>query len=120
MMQAMYGVLAAGVLLAGCAAMHESADFDRHTMSNIWRSHADDTRLIFDADLNDKYPDDEAGEAARRQWLTAWMEARGYCPQGFEILERRRYRPGEFNRYNRDLRYELRCTVAAPVAAGAD
>ena len=110
--------LAAG--LAGCSAMesmHESPDYNRHSMSQLSQpldgSGAD--FFWFDVKLSPEYPDNsEAAEAVRMQWLTAWLETRKACPNGYEILERREFGYSEHNPARYDLRYKVQCQVLPP------
>lgn len=110
------------VFVAGCSAMdsmHESPDYYRHSLSQLSQP-LDGTSadfFWFDVKLSPEYPDNnEAAEAARMQWLTAWLETRKACMNGYEILERRKFEFTEHNPARYDLRYKVQCKVVVPVA----
>ena len=101
------------VVVAGCAAMHESPEFERHRMSDIVVPYDRTDVFYFDTTINPQYPDnDPAAEAARMEWLEGWLEFRKMCPSGYEIVKRREFDYMENNPARRDLRYEVKCTVA--------
>ncbi len=102
-------VLLGVMVLAGCADIHNSVDYDRHQMSNLRPSEDNPSHYVFEAQLSPKYPDTEAGEEARMEWVATWMELQHDCPDGFEVLDRRSIAPNEPNRYRSDLRYEVAC-----------
>ena len=52
--------------------------------------------------------------ALRMQWLEGWLERRGLCVHGYEVLERRAFDFLEHNPARYDLRYKVQCTVAPP------
>lgn len=102
--------LAAIALLPACAAMEGAQDFDRHRMSSIRVSEADPEIYIFEAQISAEYPaDNDMAEAVRMEWIKSWMEVRKFCPEGFEVVERRPFGKDEPNPYRSDLRYQLRC-----------
>jgi|GEM_PF-770728 len=113
------------VFVAGCSAMdsmHESPDYYRHSLSQLSQP-LDGTSadfFWFDVKLSPEYPDNnEAAEAARMQWLTAWLETRKACLNGYEILERRKFEFTEHNPARYDLRYKVQCKVLPPSDTGA-
>lgn len=124
----MIGVLSVAVFtvfVAGCSAMdsmHESPDYYRHSLSQLSQP-LDGTSadfFWFDVKLSPEYPDNnEAAEAARMQWLTAWLETRKACMNGYEILERRKFEFTEHNPARYDLRYKVQCKVLPPSDTGA-
>jgi len=104
-----------GLTAAGCEDLHQSVDYDRHTLSGLRTSYQQSDIIIFEAKLTPEAPEDsEAGEAIRMEWLEGWLRQRGLCPNGYEIRERRPYRREDANPYRYDLRYEVSCK-AAPV-----
>jgi hypothetical protein len=115
-----HGLIAALlILLAACALEEKSrADFDRHQMSLLEVSRQDDSILIFEAQTSGAFPEGSAeAEATRMEWLQGWLDRQGYCPDGYEILSRRKLGPGDINFHDMDLRYALRCKEA-PAAGG--
>jgi hypothetical protein len=109
----MLGVCLGGLIAAGCEDMHQSVDYDRHTLSSLRTSYQESDIIIFEAKLTPEAPEDsEAGEAVRMQWLEGWLRQRGLCPNGYEIRERRPYRREDANPYRYDLRYEVSCKAA--------
>ncbi|UCG71642.1 MAG: hypothetical protein JSV45_10255 [Chromatiales bacterium] len=109
-------VLVPGIALAiaGCAGMHESPDFERHSASQLSVPYERDDVVYFDVKLSPTYPDgDAAAEQKRMEWLQAWLDFKGLCPNGYEIVERRKFRFEELNAGRYDLRYEVACTPGA-------
>lgn len=106
--------------LAACGNMqsiHDSPDFDRHSLSQLSKPMDGGDYYWFDVKLTPEYPaDSEAAEAVRMEWLSAWLETRKTCTNGYEILERREFDFLEHNPAQYDLRYKVRC--AMPSAAG--
>ncbi len=99
------------LIVSGCASMHESVDFERHSMSSLSESRTKTDVLIFQAQTDGLYPaEDPAAERRRMEWLEGWLKARDFCPNGYEITERRGFHRHESNPRNSDLRYELHCT----------
>ena len=99
--------------LSGCAQMHESPDYIRHTYSQVSEPFDRNDVFYFDVRFDPNYPDgDPAAEAVRMQWLSEWLEQRGMCPNGHEVVERREFDMLEHNPARYDIRYEVRCTVA--------
>ncbi len=108
------GALSITVLLAGCATIGK-ADFERHKMSSLRQLQGSETGLLlFEARISSRYPDSPSGDLQRMKWAADWLEIRGYCPEGFEVVSRRRYTRADDNPYLYHLRYELRCLQSAP------
>ena len=81
-------------------------------MSALRVSEADPEVLIFEAQVSAEYPaDNKVGEAKRMEWVEDWMKIRKFCPDGFEVIERRRFKDDEPNPYDHDLRYQLKCKL---------
>ena len=101
------------VMVAGCAMEEQSrADFERHNSSILRTSYQDESLLVFEAKAGAAYPaDSETAEALRMQWLEAWLERRGLCPDGYDIIRREPIGVGQPNFHNMDLRYLLKCSV---------
>ena len=100
--------------VAGCAGMHDSPDFERHSASQLTVPYERDDVVYFDVKLSPTYPDgDAAAEEKRMEWLQAWLDFKGLCPSGYEIVERRKFRFEELNAGRYDLRYEVACTTVA-------
>jgi hypothetical protein len=94
----------------GCASMHESPDFQRHRLSQVVVPSDKKDLFYFDVSVTPEYPDDDpAAEETRLQWLEQWLDTRGMCSSGFEILKRRPFEFLEDNPARYDLRYEVRC-----------
>ena len=114
--------LFAGVVMAlvtACESLHESPDYERHTMSRLVVSEDSDV-IVFEASISPTYPENSpAAEEQRMQWLESWLMVRKLCPQGYEVLERRPFKMLEDNPANHELRYEVRCTYVEP-EAGAE
>ena len=99
-------------------SMHESPDYDRHSLSQLRKPMEGNDYMWFDVKLSPEYPDDsEAAEAARMQWLTDWLAVRKMCAHGYEILERREFDFLEHNPAQYDLRYKVRCAPPPPVTS---
>ena len=72
----------------------------------------------YDVKLTPEYPEDsEAAEQRRMEWLSAWLEVRKTCTNGYEILERREFDFMEHNPAQYDLRYKVQCSPP-PVQTG--
>lgn len=115
------GVITA-IGLSGCALKEfedrSRGDFDRHNQSHLEVSRTDESILIFEAKAEVGYPiDSETAEAERMEWLEGWLEREDYCPDGHEILSRRKLGAGDINFHDMDLRYEVRCSEAPPEAS---
>jgi hypothetical protein len=109
--------LGLALALAGCAGMHDSPDFERHSNSQLTVPHERDDVVYFDVKLSANYPDrDAAAEAKRMEWLQAWLDFKGLCPNGYEIVNRREFRFEELNAGRYDLRYEVACTTEAAIS----
>ncbi len=90
--------------------MHESPDFQRHRLSQVVVPYDKNDLIYFDVTITPEYPDDDAAaEETRMKWLGQWLDTRGMCPSGFEIVERRPFEFLEDNPARHDLRYEVRC-----------
>jgi hypothetical protein len=97
-------------LLYGCGNIYESADFKRHQFSQFVTPYDRNDVMYFDATFNAQFPDnDETAEEVRMEWLTAWLEQRNMCPEGFEIVTRREFELLENNPARHDIRYEVKC-----------
>ena len=109
-------LIAATLAAGGCAAMHESPDFERHRYSQLSEPlDGSKDALYFDVMIDAKYPDDDpAAEQIRMEWLEAWLEIRKMCPDGYRIDDRREFDPMEYNPARYDKRYVVKCTPAAP------
>lgn len=105
------------VLLTGCSGMHASPDYYRHSLSQLSEPMGGGGFLWFDVKLAPEYPDNNvAAEALRMQWLAGWLERRGSCPHGYDILERRPFDFLEHNPARYDLRYKVQCAAAPPTS----
>lgn len=104
--------LLAGV--AGCTALEDRADYNRHSMSDLREDWQRSGVFLFEASTSSLYPADSAeAEAQRMEWLAGWMKRLGYCPSGWEVLDRRPIPPAEQRGARHDLRYDVRCLGAA-------
>ena len=114
------GLLACSFILAACSAMdaaHDSPDYYRHSLSQLSEPLDGGDYLWFDVKLTPEYPDQsEVAEEQRMEWLTAWLEVRKICANGYDIIERRPFDFLEHNPARYDLRYKVRC--APPPATG--
>jgi len=99
------------VLVTGCADIHKSADYERHRYSQFVVPYERNDVMYFDVTLNVEFPDDEAGEAKRMEWLRAWLEQRNMCADNYEVVKRRPFEPMENNPAHYDLRYEVKCSA---------
>lgn len=105
------------VLVGGCTEvnMHDSRDFERHTLSQLSVPLEGGDFYWFDVKLTAAMPaDNAAAEAQRMAWLASWMTARSPCGQSWEVLERRPFDFLEHNPAHFDLRYKVRCTPVMP------
>ena len=93
--------------------LNPNTDFDRHSMSWLIVPASGDT-MVFEAQTNAVYPaGTPEGEATRKQWMADWLDRRGLCPNGFNIVDGpRSFRPDEDNPHRAQLRYELQCAAA--------
>lgn len=105
-------------LLAGCSSsIHDSADYSRHSLSQLSTPMGGGDFMWFDVKSTPEYPDDnEAAETVRMQWLTSWLANRKMCANGYEIIERREFEFLENNPGQYDLRYKVQCKVVVPDA----
>jgi len=103
------------VLVAGCQSIHESEDYQRHRYSQLSEPRERDDVLYFDVKIDVNYPsDDPVAEEIRMGWLTAWLDARNMCADGFRIADQRPFDSMEYNPAQYDRRYEVKCKVVAP------
>jgi hypothetical protein len=103
-------------VIVGCALEEQSrADFERHNASILRESYQEPDALVFEAKAGAAYPaDSESAEAVRMQWLQDWLDLKGLCPGGYDILRRERIGAGQPNFHDMDLRYKLRCRDPTP------
>jgi len=115
-----YAAALLAVLISGCAMEEKSrSDFERHNNSILRTSYQDQSMLVFEARAGAAYPaDSEAAEALRMQWLQAWLDRQGLCPDGYEIVSREPIAPGQPNFHDMDLRYLLKCSSTDPAKQG--
>ena len=106
------------ILLSACStSIHDSADYYRHSLSQLSTPMGGGDYMWFDVKLTPEDPDNnEAAEQMRMQWLTSWLENRKMCMNGYEILERREFEFLEHNPAQYDLRYKVQCKVVVPGA----
>lgn len=99
------------LLASGCAIEEKSrADFDRHNNSMLRASYQDPSILVFEARAGAAWPEDsESAEALRIGWLEQWLDIRGLCGNGYEIIQRDPIPIGQPNFYDMDLRYLVKC-----------
>ena len=97
------------VLLSACADIHKSADYERHRYSQLVVPYDRNDVMYFDVTFNAEFPDGEATEATRMEWLKAWLGQRSMCAESFEIVDRRPFEPMENNPAHHDIRYEVKC-----------
>jgi hypothetical protein len=98
------------LLLNGCGNLYESADFQRHRYSQFVVPYDRNDVMYFDATFSAQFPDNDASaEELRMEWLTAWLDQRNMCPEGFEIVTRRQFDMLENNPAHYDIRYEVKC-----------
>lgn len=98
---------------AACSSLHESADFERHRYSQLVQPVTRPGLIFFDIRFSPAYPaDDPDGDAARAEWLDAWMKQRGLCGHGYDVVERRPFDWLEDNPAGYDQRWEIHCRDA--------
>ena len=98
------------VMLGGCESLHESPDYERHTLSQVSQPLDGSKYYWFDVTLTPEMPEEsESAEALRMEWLAVWFENKKYCPNGYTILERRPFEFLEHNPARHDLRYKVQC-----------
>ena len=108
-------LLVAVAFVAGCESIHESEDYKRHRYSQLSEPFDRDDVLYFDVKIDVNYPgDDPVAEEIRMDWLTAWLDQRNMCADGFRIASQRPYDVMEYNPGQYDRRYEVKCKVVAP------
>lgn len=107
------GAFALATMLAACGpSIHDSKDYERHSMSQLSNPQDGGDFVWFDVKLSPEYPEsNEIAEQKRMQWLEGWLEIRKLCANGYEILERREFEFLEHNPGQFDLRYKVQCTV---------
>jgi hypothetical protein len=102
------------VATAGCEALDDHRDYQRHTMSDLREDWQRPGILLFEASTSTLYPaDSESAEAVRMEWLAAWMKQSKYCPAGWEIMSRAEISPMEVHARRHNLRYEVKCTAGS-------
>lgn len=102
------------LVIAGCAGMEQSPDFERHNESRLTVPYDREDVVYFDVKLSANYPDNNpAAEAKRMEWLQTWLDLKSLCPGGFNVVQRRPFRFEEMNPGRYDLRYEVACEVPA-------
>jgi len=104
------------LVLAGCAAdvLDKSADFDRHRYSRLVQPYDKPDKIYFDVLFSGDYPaDDPVAEAARMDWLQAWLTQRRLCASGHEVALRRPFDYLEDNPAGYQQRWEIRCVSPA-------
>ena len=100
------------VLLAqGCeSTLHDPGEYHRHSMSGLREDPRDAEVLWFEVKTDSLYPESsEVAEAERMEWLQAWLDRRGLCPYGYDVVSREPIDRGEVNPYGFNLRYRLKC-----------
>jgi hypothetical protein len=109
-------LIASSVLLSACStSIHDSADYYRHSLSQLSTPMGGGDFMWFDVKLTPEYPDNnEAAETVRMQWLTAWLANRKMCMNGYDVIERREFEFLEHNPAQYDLRYKVQCEVVVP------
>lgn len=106
-------VLAAGFLCAACAMQDNS--YERHRLSQLKTVAGSADQFVFEARaVPGMQRDAPEAEAVRLQWLSDWLDVRGTCKPGYEILERRLYEAQEFNPRESQFRYLIRCRTSRP------
>jgi len=101
-------------LLAGaCASIDDGSDFDRHRYSQLVMPFDRPGLMYFDVSYPATYPaDDPDAERSRMRWLEGWLQQRGLCPAGYEIIRQRPFDYLEDNPRRHEQRYEVRCQMA--------
>ncbi|MGI9292298.1 MAG: hypothetical protein ACR2QG_13625 [Gammaproteobacteria bacterium] len=101
------------LMLWGCSpSIHESREFERHSMSQLSTPRDGGDYVWFDVKLTAEFPDNnEYAEDKRMEWLEGWLEVRNICGNGYEIIERREFGYLEHNPARYDLRYKVQCKV---------
>ena len=102
-------LLVAVALGSACSNVHKSADYERHLYSQFVVPYDRNDVMYFDVTINAEFPDDEAGEATRMEWLKTWLAQRSMCADNFKIVDRRPFEPMENNPAHHDIRYEVQC-----------
>jgi len=103
------------VWLSGCAQMHESKDFVRHTNSALVKARDGSNTIQFQARAGSDFPENNPdAEAMRIRWLEDWLEVKNICPNGYKVLKRRPFEFLESNPGQYDLVYEIECVVSVP------
>jgi hypothetical protein len=97
-------------VLAGCAGIHESPDYERHTLSQLSQPLDGANYYWFDVTLTPEMAEEsESAEALRMKWLGVWLQNKKACPNGHAVLERRPFGFLEHNPEQYDLRYKVQC-----------
>lgn len=116
-------VMAGAVLvLSACQSLDISGkhQFERYSMSSLKTDPTGtEGTLIFEAKASAQYPvDSPSAETVRMQWAEDWLAARSLCPDGFEVLSKRRYTVEDYNPNRYALRYELSCLPPPDTTTG--
>ncbi len=99
----------------GCAGVAEQNDYQRHSMSDFQEDWAQPGVFVFEASTSPEFPaDSESAEMVRMEWLAAWLKRSNHCPAGWEPISREAIPPAEVHPRRRNLRYQVRCSTAAP------
>lgn len=110
-------VLAIILWLGGCAAA-PSDGYERHTLSRLVEVPGASDEFVFEVGRPPPGPLGTAAEAeaVRMRWLAEWLEVRGQCLAGHEIVDRRQFGTFEYNPMQAEYRYLVRCRAATPKA----
>ncbi len=103
--------LASFILLAACAA-GPTDDYERHSSSRLVAVEGARDEYVFEVQEAAGGAAADA-EAVRMRWLSQWLELRGVCAAGYEIVDRRRFGSMEYNPMRADYRYLVRCRARA-------
>ncbi len=99
------------LMTGGCASLHQSVDFERHSMSTFYESRTKNDTLVFETRTDSRFPAaDPAAEARRMEWLAGWLKLRNMCPNGYIVTDRSLIPAEDPNPYHNELRYEFHCT----------
>lgn len=96
-------------LLAACAT-GPSDDFERHSYSRLLEVEGGSGEYVFES--RETWSGAADAESVRMRWLAQWLELRGVCAAGYEVVDRRRFGPLEYNPLQADLRYLVRCRAS--------
>lgn len=101
------------LLLSACAGAPADG-YDRHTLSRLVEVPGSSSEFIYEAGRPPPGPagSETEAESVRMRWLAEWLEVRGLCLTGHEIVDRRPFGPFEYNPMQAELRYLIRCRAA--------